>query len=306
MPPRPPDTQIGRLLDIPVGQIDRNPDQPRRRIDQEALVGLASSLRESGIIEPVIVRPRNDRYQLVAGERRWRAAIMIGRETIPAIVRDDLDDAAAHELAVIENMARRDLSPIEEARSIALLCDTRGLSKAEIGRRVGRSREAISNLVRLLDLPDEAQALIDAGRLSEGHGRALMLCDDHDERRRLARRAGAEDWSVRELELAARGRPAPPRKPASGPHPDLAELAERLHERFSDALKRDVQIAPRPSGTLRLTLELTGHADAEGLLATLTTGAQPAAVDGVIAVDPYHLEPANRWGGDPRGPSGST
>lgn len=294
MRPEPQESGLGRLLDIPVGEIDRNPDQPRQRVDQEALVGLASSLEESGVIEPLIVRPHNGRYQLVAGERRWRAAMMIGRPTVPAIVRRDLDDATAHELAVIENMARHDLTPIEEARSIATLCDVRGLSKAEIGRRVGRSRVAISNLVRLLELPDEAQALIDAGRLSEGHGRALLLCEDHDQRRALARRAAAEDWSVRDLETAARGRPATQRHAVVQPHPDLTDCAQRLTDRFSRALNRDVHVAPQTTGSLKLTVDLTDQADAEALLETLSQHTAPTAqVEGVIAAAPVADPPGH-------------
>jgi ParB family chromosome partitioning protein len=256
---------VGQLLNIPVDQIDRNPEQPRQRIDQEALVGLASSLRESGVIEPLIVRPHGGRYQLVAGERRWRAAAMIGRTTVPAIVRDDLDDAMAHELAVIENMARDDLTPIEEARSVAILCETRGFSKAEIGRRVGRSREAISNLVRLLELPDEAQALIDSGRLTQGHGRALLLCEDHDERRRLARRAAADDWSVRELERAARGRPAAARKAVQALAPDQAAAGRAFQARFATVFGPGVRVEPQASGGFRLTVDLGDAAAAEGL-----------------------------------------
>src|SRR5436309_742991 len=111
MPADPRQSQMGSLVDIPIDQIDRNPRQPRQRVDQEALVGLATSLQESGVIEPLIVRPVGGRYQLVAGERRWRAAQLIHRTTVPAVIRDDLDDATAHELAVIENMARDDLTP---------------------------------------------------------------------------------------------------------------------------------------------------------------------------------------------------
>ncbi len=268
---------VGQLLNIPVDQIDRNPEQPRQRIDQEALVGLASSLRESGVIEPLIVRPHGGRYQLVAGERRWRAAAMIGRTTVPAIVRDDLDDAMAHELAVIENMARDDLTPIEEARSVATLCETRGFSKAEIGRRVGRSREAISNLVRLLELPDEAQALIDSGRLSQGHGRALLLCEDPDDRRRLARRAAADDWSVRELERAARGRPAAARPVKQAPADDQAALGRHFAGRFTAAVGRRVRVDPQPGGAFKLTLELADAAAAERLLGRITRSDPPTA-----------------------------
>jgi ParB family chromosome partitioning protein len=294
MPADPRLSQMGTLVDIRIDQIDRNPRQPRQRVDQEALVGLATSLQESGVIEPLIVRPVNSRYQLVAGERRWRAAQMIGRTTVPAVVRDDLDDATAHELAVIENMARDDLTPIEEARSVAILCDTRGLSKAEIGRRVGRSRVAISNLVRLLELPDEAQALIDDGRLSAGHGRALLLCEDHDLRHRLARQAAAEDWSVRDLELAARGRPAPARKPAT--HPDHAALAAQLTDRFGAALGRVVRVEAQKAGAFRLTVELDDGADAELVLGRIGAPVSADAIAGVIALDARRDDEPDRSG----------
>ncbi len=133
------------LRELPVDQIDRNPAQPRRRFDEESLAALAASLQTTdGILQPLIVRPRGSRYQLIAGERRWRASIRAGRSIVPAIVRD-VDDATAFALAAIENMVRKDLSPVEEARSVAALCNDHGLSKAEIARRVGRTREAISN-----------------------------------------------------------------------------------------------------------------------------------------------------------------
>src|SRR5919198_1625603 len=194
----------GELREVPVELIAPNPNQPRRAFEEEALLALAESLRARGILQPVLVRPLpGGRYELIAGERRWRAAQMAELETIPAVVQPH-EDAESLELALIENMAREDLNPVEEARACSLLVDELGLTREDVGRRVGRSRVAVSNLLRLLDLPDEVIDLIAAGHLTEGHGRALLTAADHDARRRLARTAVREGWSVRRTEERAR------------------------------------------------------------------------------------------------------
>ncbi|MGH2899625.1 MAG: ParB/RepB/Spo0J family partition protein, partial [Solirubrobacteraceae bacterium] len=180
---------------VPVELIVPNPRQPRRSFDEPALEALAGSLRERGVLQPVLVRPvAGGTYELVAGERRWRAAQIACLETVPALVRDR-DDGEALEAALIENMAREDLNPVEEARACAALVEELGLTRESVGLRVGRSRVAVSNLLRLLDLPDEALELLQRGDLSAGHGRALLLAGDHADRRRLARSAVAEGWS---------------------------------------------------------------------------------------------------------------
>src|SRR3954471_17023620 len=180
------------LRDVPVEMIVPNPKQPRQRFDEATLAGLAESVRRRGGPQPVLVRPLpGGTYELVAGERRWRAAQIAGLETIPAIVRDR-DDADALQAALIENMAREDLNPVEEARACAALVEELGLTRETVGLRVGRSRVAVSNLLRLLDLPDDALQLLERSELSAGHGRALLLADDHADRRRLARAAAVE------------------------------------------------------------------------------------------------------------------
>src|SRR6202171_308248 len=195
---------VQELREVPVELISPNPKQPRRRFDEDTLAALAGSLGERGVLQPVLVRPKaGGTYELVAGERRWRAARIAGLEAIPALVRPRAD-AEALELALIENMAREDLSPIEEARACAALVEELGLTREEVGRRVGRSRVAVSNLMRLLDLPEEAVELLQEGALTEGHGRALLLADDHGARRSLARTAVQEGWSVRTVEARAR------------------------------------------------------------------------------------------------------
>src|SRR3954466_15401268 len=219
------------LRRLPVELISPNPRQPRRSFDEAALLSLAGSLRQRGLLQPVLVRPvAGGTYELIAGERRWRAARLAGLETVPAVVRPD-DDAASLELALVENMAREDLNPMEEARACAALVEELGLTREEVGRRVGRSRVAVSNLTRLLDLPDEAIALIERGDLTEGHGRALLLAPDHADRRDLARAAAADGWSVRETEARARaagekaGKPRTRRARPRGIHPDQAAAA---------------------------------------------------------------------------------
>ncbi len=242
------------LRAVPVELIAPNPQQPRRNFDEDALVALANSLKDRGVLQPVLVRPQpGGTYELIAGERRWRAARLAGLETVPAMVRPH-DDAASLEVAQIENMAREDLNPLEEARACAALVEELGLSREDVARRVGRSRVAVSNLMRLLDLPDEALGLLAEGALSEGHGRALLMAPDHDTRRRLAREAAGRGWSVRHTESRARAAAGrddgeiTARRTGPAPHPDQLEAAERLGEAFGRALGAEVHVTPRAGG----------------------------------------------------------
>ncbi len=194
----------GDLRELPVGLIKPNPDQPRTQFDPAALQALAASIESSGIVQPLLVRPLPDgSYELVAGERRWRAAQEAGLEKVPAVVRDQAE-ADRLQAALIENMVREDLNPVEEARACAALIEDLGLSKEDLARRVGRSRPAVSNLIRLLELPDETLELLESGDLSEGHGKALLAARGNDVRRRLARDAARGGWSVRETENRVR------------------------------------------------------------------------------------------------------
>jgi ParB family transcriptional regulator, chromosome partitioning protein len=268
------------LRELPVELISPSSSQPRRRFDEEALQALAGSVGERGVLQPVLVRPQpGGTYELVAGERRWRAAKIAGLETIPALVRGR-EDAEALELALIENMAREDLNPVEEARACAALVEELGLTRKQIGRRVGRSRVAVSNLMRLLDLPDEVLGLLESGSLSEGHGRALLLADDHSVRGRLGRSAAQEGWSVRVVEDRARSANAagsgdggygsgraggrgkrgdgaararrPPGSAGSGAgaapagefHPDQLQAASEIAEALGRALGAEVLVVP--------------------------------------------------------------
>jgi ParB family chromosome partitioning protein len=239
------------LRELHVDLVAPNPEQPRKRFDDEALQALADSVKERGVLQPVLVRPRpGGTYELVAGERRWRAARVAGLETLPALVQER-DDARSLEDALIENMAREDLNPIEAARAVAGLVEELGLTREEVGRRVGRSRVAVSNLLRLLDLPDEALALVEDGSLTEGHGRALLLADDHAARRSIARAAVHGGWSVRVVEQRAREANAPARTAKRGRaavHPDQEAAATRISEALGAALGTEVRVRPRGTG----------------------------------------------------------
>ena len=208
----------GELRELPVEVIKPNPNQPRTKIDPESLSGLASSIEANGVVQPLLVRPLPDgSYELIAGERRWRAAQVAGLAKVPAVVRDQ-ELAERLQVALIENMVREDLNPVDEARACAALVDELGLSKEDLARRVGRSRPAVSNLIRLLDLPDETLELLESGELSEGHGRALLAADGNDVRRRLARDA-----------VRAAGRCARPRTGPSWPASQRKKAALRWH-----------------------------------------------------------------------------
>jgi ParB family chromosome partitioning protein len=253
-----PRDEAEELRQLPVELISPNPNQPRSSFDEQSLVGLAESVKSRGVLQPVLVRPLvGGRYELIAGERRWRAARMAQLATVPAVVRHR-DDAASLEMALIENMAREDLNPVEAARGCAALVEELGLSREEVGLRVGRSRVAVSNLIRLLELPDDALALIERGDLSEGHGRALLLADDHDARRRLAREAAAARWSVRELENRARGaepgRRPTRQRPSRALHPDQQAAVERISESFTGALGLNVEVTAAGGGGYRAHL----------------------------------------------------
>ena len=192
------------LTHLPVELVHPNPRQPRKRFDGEAAGGLAESIRAQGLIQPIVVRPRlQGGYELIAGERRWRAAREAGVASIPAVVRE-ADDRDTLLLGLVENVAREDLSPVEEGRGYAVLIDEFGLSLGEVAERVGKSKPTVSNRIRLLELPEDVLAMIGRRELTEGHARAVLSVPGQDDRRRLAKRIVREGMSVRAAERAAR------------------------------------------------------------------------------------------------------
>jgi len=256
------------LRELPLEIIVPNPEQPRRAFDPDALSALADSLAQRGVLQPVLVRPLADgRYELIAGERRWRAARVAGLARIPAVVRDN-DDASTLEIALVENMLREDLNPIEQARACAALVEDLGLTREEVGARLGKSRVAVSNLIRLLDLPDDVIDLIESGELTEGHGRALLLAADHARRRELARAAAERHLSVRALEALARNaeqQATASRRPAA----DHEQAALGIAERLTAALGMEVRVRPRGASGFRVDIPLASLEQADVLMARL-------------------------------------
>jgi ParB family chromosome partitioning protein len=249
LPETPADAAAGELLELPVTLIKPNPSQPRTSFDPEALAALAVSIEATGVVQPLLVRPLADgSYELVAGERRWRAAQQAGLEKVPAVVRDQAEPERL-QAALIENMVREDLSPVEEAKACAALVEDLGLTKEELARRVGRSRPAVSNLIRLLELPDEALDMLQSGELSEGHGRALLGANGNDVRRRLAREAVAGGWSVRETENRVRLAGQPKARPRRAPiDAEQREAFDDAGDALESALGREVNVKARGTG----------------------------------------------------------
>jgi ParB family chromosome partitioning protein len=223
------------LAELPVDAIHPNPRQPRRRFDAEAGAGLADSVRSQGLVQPVLVRPRAaGGYELIAGERRWRAAKDAGMRAVPAVIRE-ADDRETLLLGLVENVARENLSPVEEARAFAVLMDEFGLSLGEVAERLGKSKPAVSNRVRLLDLPEDVLAMLERRQITEGHARAVLAVPYHEGRRELARKVVQKGLSVRATERAARwaGAKQKPRKRPTPLDPALVARAKDAADRLT-------------------------------------------------------------------------
>jgi len=255
------------LAYLPVDDIHANPRQPRRRFEPDAHAGLAESIRSQGVVQPLLVRPRPaGGFELIAGERRWRAAREAGLETVPAVVRS-ADDRETLLLGLVENVARENLTPVEEARAYAVLADEFSLSLGEIGEKVGRSKPSVSNRLRLLELPDEVLGMLDRQLLSEGHARAVLAVPDHDAQKKLARRIVREGMSVRAAERAARwgGARTKERKRTASVDPDLAARAAAAATKLTG---RQARVAPG-----RLELPFANETELEELVEALERAA---------------------------------
>ncbi len=255
---------IGALQELPVALIKPNPNQPRTQFDPEALAGLASSIEASGVIQPLLVRPLPDgSYELIAGERRWRAAQTAGLEKVPAIVRDP-EQAERMQVALIENMVREDLNPVDEARACAALVEELGLSKEELAQRIGRDRSTVSNLIRLLELPDEALELLESAELSAGHGKALLSVPGNDARRRLARAAASGGWSVRETERRAKLAAQPKKEAREGTSAEEVAAMRDAADRLETALGHEVKVRSK-GGEIAVEIRFEDLDEALGL-----------------------------------------
>lgn len=252
---------------VSLTRIHRNPDQPRKHFAAEELEELAASIRENGLLQPLLVRPRaGDTYEIVAGERRFRALQTLGWEEAPVIVRD-VDDQELLILGLVENLQREELGALEEAEGYRVLTDEHGLSQAEVARVVGKSRPTVANALRLLSLPPSVRALVEAGKLSAAHGRALAGVKDPLRAADLARRIVKEGWSVRETERnLAESRTSPGRPPARTRDPRVEVLERALEE----AVASRVQLRIQKSGTGAIQIPFASAEDFERVFAAIT------------------------------------
>jgi ParB family transcriptional regulator, chromosome partitioning protein len=257
-----------RIRQIPIGEIHPNPDQPRRRFDPSRLDELSRSIRERGVLEPLIVRQREDgTYQLIAGERRLRAARLAGHSEIPAILRDFKGEESL-EVALIENLQREDLNPVDEARAYQRLSDEFARTHAEISDRVGKDRSTITNLLRLLRLPDQILESVSCGTLSVGHARVLLAIEDANEQIRMAERMTHEGWNVRQAERHVAGltkRPAKKRKPSNGESGSGGREVLRVEDALRYALGTEVHLFHSAAGG-RIEICYSGAEELERIL----------------------------------------
>jgi len=271
--PSPQDNE--ELRDIEIDLIRPGEQQPRNTFDEAKLQELAQSIRATGIIQPLLVRRRGGLFELVAGERRWRAAQMAGLTRVPAIVRE-IPDENLLELALIENIQRQELNAIEEANAYRRLIESLGLTQEEVAKRVGRDRTFITNYLRILKLPNEIQSLLEQEKLTFGHARALLGITDPQMQRRLAQRIHKHNWSVRETEHRIRNlnsqRPTAVVVPAQNIDPNIRAAEAKLRRRFGT----QVRIVPgKPGGAGRIEIEFYGAEDLNRIYDLLQESHQP-------------------------------
>ena len=255
------------LAEIEIDKIKANPYQPRTNFDQEKLGQLAESIKEKGMIQPVVVRRKEDGFELVAGERRLKAAEKIGMKLIPALIMESLSKGDMMELTLIENVQRQDLNPIEEARGYRRLIEECGLSQKEISKKISKNRSSIANTLRLLNLPQELQSQIESGRIAEGHARAILAVDTPKEQTDLANKIIKFGLSVRETEKLVYGMPQVLKKRVRKLSPSLLELEERLKRHFGTKV-RVVQRKNRG----RIEIEFYSDEDLQRILEVLNLG----------------------------------
>lgn len=252
---------------LPISEVEPAEGQPRDNFDADALAELADSIAEHGIISPLTVRRTGGTYEIIAGERRWRAARMAGLDKVPALIME-ADDRTAAVLALVENLQREDLDPLEEARGFDTLMNRFGFTQEQCAQRVGKSRPAIANALRLLALPEEIRELVAGGKLSAGHGRALLGLPDEESRLALAREAVERSMSVRQLEAAVKAYGKQKLKPAPK---SSAMYAAALSDELTGTLGRRVKIVEgRKKG--RLEIEYYGNEDLDKVIAALKGG----------------------------------
>jgi ParB family transcriptional regulator, chromosome partitioning protein len=265
-----PESEGGRPLEINVEQIDRNPFQTRSQVNEEQLAELAASIASNGVVQPILVRPlANGRYQLIAGERRWRASGIAGKATIPAILRQ-VSDEQAMEITIVENLQRADLNPMEQARAFERLSREFRMTQEQMAQRTGKDRASVANFLRLLKLPSTVQNRVEAGELSFGHARTLLAFDHAEEMEKTAQRIVERSLSVRQTEAYVQSliHPEKAAKKDPKPEPQVDPNIREVKDRLQRALGLKVQIEDR-HGRGRVIIEYSRLEDFDTLLEQL-------------------------------------
>ncbi len=253
---------------VKITMVEPNGGQPRKNFDEDSLMELAESIRQFGLLQPILVQDKNDHYEIIAGERRWRAAKLAGLKEIPVIIKE-LTDQEVVEISLIENIQRENLNPIEEAQAYKRLLTEFNLKQDEVAERVSKSRTAVTNSMRLLKLCDEVQQMVVNEMLTTGHARALLAIEDPEEQYRIAQKVFDEKLSVREVEKLVKNLNKP-EKPKKKENESLTAIYQNLEERLKESLGRKVSISSRENGNGRIEIEFYGHEDLDRLMEFLT------------------------------------
>lgn len=253
---------------VKITMVEPNGGQPRKNFDEDSLMELAESIRQFGLLQPILVQDKKDHYEIIAGERRWRAAKLAGLKEIPVIIKE-LTDQEVVEISLIENIQRENLNPIEEAQAYKRLLTEFNLKQDEVAERVSKSRTAVTNSMRLLKLCDEVQQMVVNEMLTTGHARALLGIEDPEEQYRIAQKVFDEKLSVREVEKLVKNLNKP-EKPKKKENESLTAIYQNLEERLKESLGRKVSISSRENGNGRIEIEFYGHEDLDRLMEFLT------------------------------------
>ena len=263
-----PEEEKDGTLMVKLSKVEPNREQPRKNFDEDALQELAESLKQFGMLQPILVQNRGDYYEIIAGERRWRAAKIAGLKEVPVIVRE-LTDQEIVEISLIENIQREDLNPIEEAQAYKRLLTEFHLKQDEVAERVSKSRTAVTNSMRLLKLCDEVQKMVVDDMISTGHARALISIEDPEEQYLIAQKIFDEKLSVREVEKLVKDLHKPP-KPPKEENKTLQAIYQEISERLKQSLSTKVSVSAKQNGAGKIEIEFYNHEDLERLLERIT------------------------------------
>ena len=263
-----PEEEKDGTLMVKLSKVEPNREQPRKNFDEDSLQELAESLKQFGMLQPILVQNRGDYYEIIAGERRWRAAKIAGLKEVPVIVRE-LTDQEIVEISLIENIQREDLNPIEEAQAYKRLLTEFHLKQDEVAERVSKSRTAVTNSMRLLKLCDEVQKIVVDDMISTGHARALISIEDPEEQYLIAQKIFDEKLSVREVEKLVKDLHKPP-KPPKEENKTLQAIYQEISERLKQSLSTKVSVSAKQNGAGKIEIEFYNHEDLERLLERIT------------------------------------